>query len=247
MSIMTWIGRASAAIFVTALAGCGQPVGNTADAQDPLEPVNRSVHAFNKGLDRTVLKPTSEAYVAIVPRPLREGVSNGSENLSQPLYFVNHVLQGDIRSAMDTFFRFGMNTVLGVGGIADPATDAGIPERPTDFGETLAVWGIDSGPYVELPVFGPSTARDSVGLVVDFIIDPVGRTVPGEYRGYLIGADVAALLQTRQDFARVVEALLYESADSYNASRIAYLQNRAAALNDGQVIAEDLEDIYAFE
>ncbi|MEM7613987.1 MAG: VacJ family lipoprotein [Pseudomonadota bacterium] len=233
-------------ILLALVSACGGTAVPSADAPDPLEGINRNVHAFNKGLDRAVLKPTSEVYVAVVPQPVRGGVSNGVSNLSEPMNVVNYTLQGDIEGAVRSFMRFGMNTVFGLGGLLDPASDAGLFEDPTDFGETMAVWGVNSGPYVELPIFGPSTTRDAFGLGVDIVADPVPQVLTSEANAYLIGAQVADVLQTRNDFARVIEALFYESADSYAATRIAYLQNRARDLNQGLAL-EDLEDPYAFE
>jgi len=227
------------------ISGCSSPDGPF-DAGDPYEATNRQVHEFNKALDRNVLQPTSEVYVAAVPSPARTGISNGVTNLQQPLIFVNHVLQGDVQDAGSTFFRFGMNTVFGLGGVLDPATDAGIFDRPTDFGETLAVWGVGRGAYIELPVLGPSTARDTVGRVVDFVIDPVDILIDGDAASYLTAAELANLMQVRQDLARVIDALYYESADSYTATRIAYLQNRSRNVNNGLDEAQ-LEDPYAFE
>lgn len=240
------LSKVAAAAAVLTLAACGQPTGNTADAPDPFEGANRAIHEFNKGLDRTVLKPTSEAYVAVVPGPARAGVSNGVNTLSQPVYIANHLLQGDIEDAGGSFFRMMANVLFGAG-VLDPAADMGVIDRPTDFGETLAVWGIDSGPYVELPLFGPSTVRDAFGAGVDIVADPVPQALDADYRPYLVAAQVADVLQIRQDFARVIEMLLYESADSYSAARIAYLQNRANELSGGDASELQLENPYEFE
>ncbi|MHA3979545.1 MlaA family lipoprotein [Halovulum sp. GXIMD14794] len=245
-------GRVFIALLALSLGACAQP-GDTANAPDPFEGANRAVHSFNKGLDRSVVKPASEAYVRVVPRPVRGGVSNGVNTLSQPIYAANHVLQGDFLGAVHTAFRFGTNVFVGFAGIADPATQMGLYDRPTDFGETLAVWGVDSGPYVELPFFGPSTVRDTTGLVVDFVADPYALTLLRDYTGWFIALEAADALQQRNEYSRLIEALLYESADSYNAARIAYLQNRAATIggsdgSDGATPAPgDLEDPYAFD
>lgn len=228
-------------------AGCtGSTDVPTADSPDPLEGVNRAVHGFNKGLDRVALKPGSEAYVAVVPRRARGGISNVATNLLQPVYAANHLLQGDIEDAGTTVMRFGFNTFFGLGGLLDPASEAGMYDNPTDFGETLAVWGVGSGPYVELPVFGPSTVRDSFGLAVDLYADPVPRALDGDQVPILVGIRVADVLQERNDLARVIDALYYQSADSYSATRIAYLQNRAKEINEGALTLEDLEDPYDF-
>lgn len=244
-------GRVLAALLALALGACTQP-GDTANAPDPLEGANRAVHNFNKGLDRTVVEPASKVYVRVVPRPVRGGVSNGVNTLNQPIYAANHILQGDLLDAVHTAFRFGTNTFIGFGGIADPATEMGLYDRPTDFGETLAIWGFDSGPYVELPFFGPSTVRDTAGLMVDFVADPYALTLLRDYTGWFIALEAADALQQRDEYSRLIEALLYESADSYNAARIAYLQNRAATIGGGGGVGgtpaeSDLEDPYAFD
>ncbi|WP_157966238.1 MlaA family lipoprotein [Oceanibium sediminis] len=235
--------------LLVVVTGCAGPQTSALDVDDPWEERNRKVHAFNKALDRSVVKPLSDGYVAAVPSPVRTGVSNGVNNLGQPAAFINHLLQGDIDDAGASFARFGMNTVFGLGGLLDPATDAGVFDRPTDFGETLAVWGVASGPYVERPVLGPSTVRDSFGRIVEFVADPANnlvRSVDPDITGYVIAARVGNVLQVRNDLDRVINALYYESADSYTAARIAYLQNRSRAVNDG-VADIDLEDPNAFD
>lgn len=237
--------------FVAMLGACAQPqvTSSDIDAADPWEERNRRVHEFNKKVDVSVVKPVSDAYVDAVPSPIRTGISNGVGNISQPANFINHLLQGDIDDAGATFARFGMNTVFGIGGVLDPATDAGLFDRPTDFGETLAVWGVPSGPYVERPILGPSTVRDSFGRIVQFFADPTTELleeIDEDITGYVIAARVGNVLQIRNDLDRVVNALYYESADSYTATRIAYLQNRARALSD-RVAESDLEDPNAFD
>lgn len=233
---------AIAVLAATALTACT----DTSVTEDPYEETNRSIHAFNKSLDRNVLKPGSEAYAAAVPRPVRRGVSNGVSNLGEPVNFINHTLQGDIESAGSTFFRFAINTVFGFGGLLDPAGDAGLYERESDFGETLAVWGVRPGAYLELPVLGPSTERDAFGKAVDFAVNPLNYIIESETGNYLLAARAVNVLETRHEYARIVETLLYESADSYSAARIAYLQNRARNVADG-IATEDLEDPFAFE
>ncbi|NNU81641.1 VacJ family lipoprotein [Halovulum dunhuangense] len=236
---------AALGLLAALAAGCTRSDVPAGETPDPFENVNRSVHAFNKGLDRNVLRPSSDVYVTAVPQPARKGISNGVNTLSQPVYFANHLLQGDIEDAGGALTRFLLNGFFGLGGMLDVASEAGVFDNPTDFGETMAVWGVPSGPYVELPVFGPSTVRDSFGRVVDRVGDPVPGALPDGSTGYLVAAEVADVLQIRSDLGRVIDALLYESADSYAAARIAYLQNRSRAANDG-VSAEELENPYDF-
>lgn len=235
--------RLAAAALAVAVAACSN-VGDGADVADPYEGFNRRVHGFNKNADTVILKPVSAIYGTVVPRPMRRGVDNVVNNLSLPGKLVNHVLQGDMRDAGETFARFGMNTVFGLGGVLDPAADAGLYERDTDFGETLARWGVRQGAYIELPVFGPSSERDLAGRIVDFAIDPVSNVLPADALELRRAGEVANLVNQRHELRGVVEALLYESADSYTALRIAYLQNKSRRLGGG-LSEDDLEDPYA--
>ena len=224
------------------LAACTDTTANP----DPYEATNRQIHEFNKGVDKAVIRPTSNAYAAVVPKPARRGVSNVVHNLREPLNFINHVLQGDVEDAGQTFFRFAMNTTFGFGGLLDPASDAGLFENETDFGETMAVWGVPSGAYQEIPFYGPSTERDTFGVVVDVVMNPLTHVLDGDPALAYRGGQVADLLNERNEYGRVIDTLLYESADSYLAARIAYFQNRALEVND-EVATDDLEDPFAFE
>lgn len=193
---------------------------------DPLEPANRAVHAVNKGLDRVLVSPGAKVYGSVLPDPVEQGIENFAETLDQPGDFANHVLQGDIEGAGVNFARFAMNAVFGLGGLFDVASEAGIPEGKTDFGETLHVWGAGEGAYVELPVFGPSTARDAVGVVVDIALNPVGRVAEGKDATVATIAQVLSRLGDRSRYSDTVDSILYQSADSYAQARLLYLQNR---------------------
>lgn len=227
-------------ILVAACSNTG--VGGT--AADPFEQQNRAVHAFNKAADKNVIRPASQAYAAVIPSPVRKGLSNGVTNLNQPVYFVNHVLQGDVDDAARTFFRFAVNTLFGFGGLLDPASDGGLFEESTDFGETLAVWGVREGAYIELPIAGPSSERDLAGKVVDLALNPTRYVIPTPESYYLLGGQALNLLHQRHEYAGIIDGLLYESADSYAQARIAYLQNKANAVGNGPT-EESLEDPYA--
>ena len=215
----------SSAIALSLLAACNDTDGTGANASDPYESVNRTVHNFNKTADRVVLRPVSETYGKVVPSEVRASVSNGAKNLELPSDFINHVLQGDINDAGETFFRFALNSTLGLAGLRDPAGDAGLYQRETSFGETLAVWGVREGAYLELPLAGPSSERDVVGRVVDFGTNPVRYVVPADVSNYLLVANGLRLVDDRYEFRGVINSLLYESADSYSALRLAYLQS----------------------
>ncbi|MEL6607936.1 MAG: VacJ family lipoprotein [Pseudomonadota bacterium] len=234
--------RASAFAAVVLLAGCA-----AAPADDPLAGVNRPVHAFNKGLDTVALRPASQVYGAVAPTPVRQGVSNFADNLSTPGDMVNNGLQGDLDGFARNTFRLLMNSTVGVLGIWDVASAMGVEPEETDFGETLHVWGVGEGAYVELPVFGPSTTRDAFGTVVDFVIDPVGTTLDGREADYALGARVGSVLDTRERFSTTIDSVLYDSADSYSQSRLIYLQNRRFELggDDAQQTIDTESDLYA--
>ena len=224
----------TAALFVSACA-TSQDVATRSDGiNDPYESTNRSIHAFNKGLDRNLIRPVAKGYGAVVPVEFRNRVNDFSENLSTPGYMVNSLLQGDFKSAGVSLVRFVMNTTLGLGGFVDAATEFNITSRETDFGETLAVWGSGEGAYIELPVFGPSTQRDTVGLVVDFFTNPLTlATVDDEPERYIPPTALAlSVLNDREKFSRQIDSILYESADSYAQARQIYLQNRRFELGE---------------
>ncbi len=205
------------------LAACAAPQSGI---NDPFEPANRTVHAVNKGLDRVLVSPGAKVYGGVVPEPVKQGVENFAETLDQPGDMANHLLQGNLEGASVNFARFAVNAVFGLGGLFDVATEAGVPEGKTDFGETLHVWGVGEGAYVELPVFGPSTARDAVGTFVDFALNPVGKVAKGKDATVATAAQILSRLGDRARYSDTVDSILYDSADSYAQARLLYLQNR---------------------
>lgn len=231
-----------ALLTALALSACAttQDVATRSDGiNDPYETQNRKIHGFNKGLDKNLVRPVSQAY-GVVPVEMRNTVNNFSENLSMPGVAVNSLLQGDLRGTGLATLRFVMNTTIGIGGLFDAASELNIPEHQTDFGETLAVWGSGEGAYIELPVFGPSTQRDTVGLVVDFFTNPLTySTIDGDARAVPPVAAGASVLNDREKFSDTIDSVLYESADSYAQSRSIYLQNRRFEL--GQDQARDID------
>lgn len=216
---------------VMGLAACSvAPPG--AAIHDPFEASNRQVHAFNKGLDRAVLRPAGQAAAA-APEPLRDGVVNFAENVALPGMVLNGLLQGRLDGPAVNTMRFVINSTVGLLGFFDPADAIGLYAQRTDFGETLAVWRVPQGAYVELPVFGPSTQRDAAGLFVDFIIDPLSRVGTSEQATYGVTSRVADLVIYRGVFGDTLDSVLYESADSYAQSRLIYLQSRRFQLGQG--------------
>lgn len=218
------------------LAGCAAPQGGDT-VYDPLEPLNREVHAMNKAVDKAVLRPMALSVTggkgggAVSAR-----ISAFSDNLGKPGDVVNNILQLRLVKAAQNTLRFGVNTVFGLGGLFDVATEAGMPEGKTDFGETLHVWGVGEGAYVELPLLGPSTARDALGDVVDFAMNPLGSLPkPEKYIG--TAAKIASKIGDRGRYSETIDSILYDSADSYLQARLLYLQNRRYEL--GQTAGED--------
>ncbi|MBC6408502.1 MAG: VacJ family lipoprotein [Rhodobacteraceae bacterium] len=221
--------------------GAGDPIA----INDPYERQNRASHRFNLGLDRSLVRPVSGAYGAALPRSVRRGVANFAQNLGMPRRILNNALQGDIEGGTHNTIRFVVNTTAGIGGLFDPATTLDIPYRDTGFGETLHRWGSTEGAYLELPVFGPSTMRDAVGLAGDFLLNPLSlaEARPNSYvRGT---AAVGARLGDRYDARDIIDPILYDSADSYAQLRLVYLQRRRFELsNDGSENTEAYEDPY---
>ena len=225
-----------------ALGACAAPDAGRALVRDPYEAQNRRIHAFNRGVDRAIFRPASTAYGVGVPEPVKQGVGNFASNLSTPSYILNDIFQGRAEDAGHNFFRFAINSTLGVAGIFDPATSIGLPVRESDFGQTLHVWGAPQGAYLELPLLGPSTQRDAVGTAVDYALGPLRRAVPADARPFVVAARVGAGLGDRYALGETVDQVLYESADSYAQTREIYLQNRRFEL--GEEVAEDYFNPY---
>ncbi|WP_415922157.1 VacJ family lipoprotein [Tateyamaria sp. SN6-1] len=227
--------------MLTGLAACGggAPAVPTEDGVfDPYENQNRKVHAFNRGLDRALVRPAAIGYSTILPDEIEDSIGHFASNLGEPSVMVNSLLQGDLRGAGLSTVRFLTNSTLGIFGLADVAAEFNLPEHDTDFGETLHVWGAREGPYLELPVLGPSTVRDTTGMVVDLFTNPLSYVIDEPERYYGTAAGVASGLSTRGRFTETVDSILYESADSYAQARLIYLQNRRFELGDTDTSSE---------
>ncbi len=218
------------------LAGCATTPGNDRLAErDPLQPVNRAIWGFNQGVDKVLLKPASGIYRTVTPRPARRGLSRILANLSEPWSFVNNMLQGKPDRAFNNLGRFVVNTTIGVGGLADHATRMGIKDSPEDFGQTLARWGVNGGPYLVLPILGPSTLRDGVGSAIAQYGDPyrVCLRECGLTNTQQWAANGLEILSIRSDLTDSgADGLLDSSLDSYATAKSAYLQRRRAAILD---------------
>ncbi len=223
----------AAAVALTAACTPRNPPAS--HISDPYEARNREVHELNKKIDRLFLRPAARGYGSLIPEPVRNGVRNFTENLNLPGMVVNDLLQLNIEDALHNSARFLFNSTLGLGGILDPSDGMGLYERSTDFGETLYVWGFAEGPYVELPLLGPTTQRGMVGKVVDLFINPLMHELPDSERHLARFASFATKLGDRYDYSDTVDAILYESADSYAQARLLFLQNRRYELSGGTI------------
>jgi phospholipid-binding lipoprotein MlaA len=227
------LAQISALLLAAGLvAGCAAPTGPDA-INDPFEPANRKVHAFNKGVDRALVGPASKG-VGIVPEPVKRGLGNVANTLSLPGDIANNLLQLRLVDAGQNTLRLASNLTFGLGGLIDFSTAIGLDGRPTDFGETLHVWGVGEGPYLELPLAGPSTARDTVGMIVDTALDPVSRALPVREGNAATMIRIFSRLGDRDRFSETVDSVLYDSADSYAQARLLYLQNRRFTLARGK-------------
>ncbi|MBD3679907.1 MAG: VacJ family lipoprotein [Rhodobacteraceae bacterium] len=213
-----------------ALSACARPE-TSSGIYDPNERFNRKVHAVNKGIDRALLRPTSQVYGFVLPKPVRNGVENFSSNLNMPRIVVNDFLQLNVEDGVHNTFRFLINSTMGIGGLFNPARDFGLDERSSDFGETLYVWGVGEGPYHEMLFLGPGTRRQMVGIYVDIFLNPISYVLPAEYVWVPTGAAVASIIGDRYRYSGTVDAILYESADSYAQARLLYLENRRFELS----------------
>lgn len=202
---------------------------------DPWEPFNRRMHRFNNAVDRNVALPLARGYVKVVPRPVRLGVSNFFSNLGQPVSAVNALLQGKPGQAAQSLGRFVLNVTLGIGGIFDPASDANIPHRSEDFGQTLGVWGWENSRYLELPLFGPRTVRDAFGLVGDAPLSPTRQIDDDAAR---IGLQGLQLVDIRTQLM-AVDRMRQGAADEYALVRDAWLQRRNYQIHGDRMQADD--------
>lgn len=209
-----------------------EELANSSNMQsaDPFEGGNRKVFAFNQQVDRFVLDPVTRGYRFLVPEPARKGVRRVFLNLDSPRIFVNDLFQLRFKDAGVTLTRLLLNSTLGVGGFLEAGEAAGLPRHDADFGQTLAKYGVVSGPYIVIPIFGPSTVRDGVGSVIDLALQPLTYILgPGQLlvNLYVNGGSSLTTLDATYDKVRALEA---SSVDFYAAMRSAYLQNRRAAI-----------------
>lgn len=219
------------------------------EIQDPFEEQNRRVMAFNQAVDNTIIHPVVRGYRHVTPKPARNGIRNFLRNLRSPINFANQLLQGDLDGAGTVLVRAAINSSVGVGGIFDLAGHEGIEYESEDFGQTLAVWGVEPGPYMVVPFIGPSSLRDYGGYFADSAADPL--------RWYLFNTDEMGIyvakfgmdyLDLRDSLMDTMEELDRSSIDYYAAIRSAYYQHRQAQINDQKTALDaDAIDIPDYE
>ncbi len=217
------------------------------EINDPLEPMNRQILKFNRGFERVILTPVAKTYRAVLPAPARKGVYNLLHNLRSPVIFGNDVMQGEGKRAGNTLLRFVLNTTLGIGGLFDVATRLGVESHDEDFGQTLATHGVGEGFYLVLPIFGPSSPRDGIGLAVDILIDPIFWILRSENLNYVnyirTGVEGVDIYARNLD---QIEELKRTSLDYYAALRSTYRQNRRSEILNGAEEDPDFPE-YLFE
>ena len=199
---------------------------------DPIEPFNRAMFSFNNFADKIVLEPASQGYRKL-PSPIQTGISNFLGNLKMPLVILNQFLQGQGNNAVESTGRFVVNSTAGIFGLIDVAEKIGLEEKQEDFGQTLATWGVGDGFYVVLPIFGPSNLRDTGGMVLTLMTDPINAYAVSEGEAWLVPLRTTInAIDQRSKIIVEVNALRNNSVDYYAAVRSSYYQNRKAAIKN---------------
>ena len=220
-------------LFLLCLSMIGSGCATSQNPQDPWEGMNRKIYGFNRGVDTAFVKPVASGYRSILPSPVRTGVSNFYRNLRVIVTGFNNVLQLKLEDVPVDIIRFTTNVLYGLGGLIDVATYARIPYNNEDFGQTLGYWGFDSGPYLVLPFFGPSTVRDGIGLPVDIYVSPIYDAINDE--GVRWGLLALYIVDTRANLLDADAFLRQAALDEYSFVRDTYLQRREYLVNDGKV------------
>ena len=244
------MGIVLAGVFSLSVSACASNPDAAHKSQtemsDPFEPVNRAVFGFNDILDRIIIEPAAKAYHFVMPQVVQNSIQSFMRNLKSPIIVANNLLQGDVGGAGVTTARFLINSTIGFAGLADVAETTGLSYEPEDFGQTMAVWGMPSGPYLVLPILGPSSIRDTAGLVVDSYADPVrivAFNTDNEWIYYTRGAVEG--LDTRARLIDTIKDLRKNSLDYYASIRSIYTQKRQSLIRDehsGSVAIPDYED-----
>ncbi|MFZ4540723.1 MAG: MlaA family lipoprotein [Rickettsiales bacterium] len=206
---------------------------STKNSADPLETYNRGMFAVNEAVDTVLIRPVAKGYRYVTPDAVRWRIGNVSDNLYEPISMVNSFLQGDFNQGMTNFWRFLINSTVGLGGMHDVAATAGLMPRKEDFGQTLAVWGVGSGPYIVLPIFGPSNLRDTSGMVADWFMDPVNYALRQDGTDWtLYGVRAGQGIVARERYLDPIDDIYSSSLDPYASFKSIYEQHRAAQIKN---------------
>lgn len=226
--------RLLALMVAVGLTGCAT-TGTPGNTKDPMEGFNRVVFAFNDSVDRAFIKPVAQGYVAAVPPPVRTGVANFFDNIADVFIAANNLLQGKLPEAAGDVCRVAINSTVGVLGLFDIASDAGLEKHDEDFGQTFGRWGVDAGPYVVLPILGPRTLRDAFAQILDSKVDPVVQLDRVPVRN---GLAVTRIVSLRADYLSTDKIVDEAALDRYAYIRDAYLQSRRSKIYDGNAPRE---------
>lgn len=229
LRLKTVVGSLALAVALSGCATSGNP-------KDPIEGFNRAMFAFNEGLDTVLIKPVAQGYDYVMPTPLKTAVTNFFGNIADLFIGVNNLLQGKPAEAASDFGRVLINTTVGILGLFDVASEAGLEKHEEDFGQTFGRWGVGAGPYVVLPFFGPRTLRDTAGLVLDVKTDPVANLSDVSTRNSLVAL---RLIDTRADLLPADKVIEEAALDKYSYVRDAYLQRRRSLIHDGNPPREE--------
>lgn len=239
-SIKKSVGMMAIGMAMVLMQGCA--TGPNANPSDPIEPLNRAVFNFNDGVDRAILQPVASAYDQVTPSPVKTGVRNFFGNIADVWSVVNNLLQFKLKESLETFMRVSVNSTFGFGGVLDIGTEMRLSKNRQDFGQTLGVWGFDTGPYVVLPLFGPSSARDTIGRVVDGSADLVNNSRNVPTRNSLAALRV---VDKRAELLGATNILDQAALDKYSFTRDLYLQRRASVIDKDTAIKEERFDLPA--
>ncbi len=222
-------------LAIVALTGCASTSGYN-DPRDPIEGFNRVMFEFNEILDKVLMKPIAKGYRAIMPSPVDKGITNFFSNLDDIGSAINNLLQFKLKRSASDVGRVVVNSTIGILGFIDVASNMNLEKTGEDFGQTLGYWGVGHGPYIVLPIFGPSGARDVIGSIGDWFTDPVVHMEPVRVRNttYALRA-----IDKRADLLGATDVVEEAALDKYEFIRDAYIQKRANDVNDGDVLLED--------
>ena len=227
-------------LAISFFAGCAGSQQKSASSPDPIEPLNRVFYDFNEGLDKHLIKPIAKGYVKITPEPVRSSVTNFFDNLAYLNVILNSFLQGKFEQGFSDIGRFVMNTTLGIGGVFDVASNAGLERHNEDLGQTLAVWGVGRGTYLYLPIQGPDTARNLPNIATKLALNPL-TYISGTVLFPITALNVINIRANLLDATNIRDEA---AVDPYSFTREAYLQQREYLIHDGNPPTEGYDDIF---